>query len=274
MISRKVMGFLTAVVALLLSQCAPQPAARSNSAPQQVELTVFAAGSLTEAFTELGTLFETQHPGVKVTFNFANSSTLLQQISQGAPADVFASAAASFMDKAVAQGLIAPDHVRIFARNRLAVILPKDNPANVQSLSQLTQPGLKLVLGAKEGPMGTYVEEFLNKASASQAFPPDFKEKVYANVVSYESTVKGVVNKVALKEADAGIVFLTDAQSAADKLQILAIPDNLNVAAVYPIAPLKASPNLAMAEKFVQFVLSEEGQTVLARYGFLPPNDD
>lgn len=255
---------------LVLAQCAPQPAATRAAPPQQTELIVFAAGSLTESFTELGALFEERNPGVKVTLNFANSSTLLQQISQGAPADVFASAALSFMEKAVEQDLIAKDEVRWFVRNRLAVILPKDNPAGVQTLSQLAQPGLKLVLGAKEGPQGIYVEEFLSKAGASSEFSPDFKEKVYANVVSYESTVKGVVNKVALKEADAGIVFFSDAQSAADKLTFITIPDAINAEAVYPIAPVKASSNRALAEEFVRFVLSEEGQAVLERYGFLP----
>lgn len=269
--TRKVMMMLLVVLSLPLAQCAPQPAASPTPAAQQTELIVFAAGSLTESFTELGQIFEERNPQVKVIFNFANSSTLLQQISQGAPADVFASAAVSFMDKAVEQDLAASEQVRLFARNRLAVILPKDNPAAVQSLSQLAQPGLKLVIGAREGPQGIYVEEFLSKASASPEFPPDFKERVYANVVSYESTVKGVVNKVALKEADAGIVFLTDAQSAADKLQFLTIPDAINVEALYPIAPLKASPNPALAEQFVRFVLSDDGQAVQARYGFLPP---
>jgi len=269
--TRKMIVLLFIVLALLLAQCAPQATANPNPVARQTELIVFAAGSLTEAFTELGQIFEERNPGVKVTLNFANASTLLQQISQGAPADVFASAAVSFMDKAVEQDLAASDQVRLFARNRLAVILPKDNPAGVESLAQLAQPGLKLVLGAKEGPMGTYVEKFLTNASSSADFSPDYKEKVYANVVSYESTVKGVVNKVALKEADAGIVFLTDAQSAADKLQFITIPDAINVEAIYPIAPLKASPNAALAEQFVQFVLSDEGQAVLARYGFLPP---
>jgi len=272
--TRKMIVLLFIVLALLLAQCAPQATANPNPAARQTELIVFAAGSLTESFTELGQIFEERNPGVKVTFNFANASTLLQQISQGAPADVFASAAVSFMDKAVEQDLVASDQVRLFARNRLAVILPKDNPAGVESLAQLAQPGLKLVVGAKEGPQGIYVEEFLSKASASPDFSPDFKEKVYANVVSYESTVKGVVNKVALNEADAGIVFLTDAQSAADKLQFITIPDEINAEAVYPIAPLKASPNPALAEQFVQFVLSDEGQAVLASYGFLPPTND
>lgn len=271
---RQITMFVIAVLGLFLAQCAPPPSANPTPAARQTELIVFAAGSLTESFTELGQIFEERNPGVKVTLNFANASTLLQQISQGAPADVFASAAVSFMDRAVEQDLIASEQVRLFARNRLAVILPKENPAGVQELAQLAQPGLKLVVGAKEGPQGIYVEEFLSKASASSDFPPDFKEKVYANVVSYESTVKGVVNKVALGEADAGIVFLTDAQSAAGKLQFIAIPDNINVEAKYPIAPLKASPNLAAAESFVQFVLSDEGQAVLNRYGFLAPEND
>ncbi|MCX7976831.1 MAG: molybdate ABC transporter substrate-binding protein [Bellilinea sp.] len=269
--TRKMVVLFFMVLAMLLAQCASQSTANPQLVARQTELIVFAATSLTESFTELGQIFEERNPGVKVTFNFANASTLLQQISQGAPADVFASAAVSFMDKAVEQDLVASDQVRGFARNRLVVILPGDNPAGIQELSQLTKPGLKLVMGAKEGPQGIYVEEFLSKASASPDFPPDFKEKVYANMVSYESTVKGVVSKVVLNEADAGIVFLTDAQSAADKLQLIPVPDPINVEAVYQIAPLKASHNLGPAERFVQFVLSEEGQKILAHYGFLPP---
>jgi molybdate transport system substrate-binding protein len=254
--TRKMAVLFFMVLAVLLAQCASQSTANPQLVARQTELIVFAATSLTESFTELGQIFEERNPGVKVTFNFANASTLLQQISQGA------------------QDLVASDQVRVFARNRLVVIMPRDNPAGIQELSQLTKPGLKLVMGAKEGPQGIYVEEFLSKASASPDFPPDFKEKVYANMVSYESTVKGVVSKVVLNEADAGLVFLTDAQSAADKLQLIPIPEPVNVEAVYQIAPLKASHNLGPAERFVQFVLSDEGQKILAHYGFLPPKND
>ncbi|WP_322506865.1 molybdate ABC transporter substrate-binding protein [Anaerolinea sp.] len=252
-----------------LSGCGFAP--RSVSDSQMVELVVFAAGSLTEAFTEMGTAFEQRHHGVQITLNFANASTLLQQIAQGASADVFASAAPKFMDEAVAQGLIEKDSVKIFARNRLTVILPKDNPQKITALQDLAKPGVRLILGAKEGPQGVYVDKLLTNASALPEFPPDFKEKVYQNVVSYESTVKAVVNKVMLGEGNAGIVFLTDGISAGDRIQRVSIPEGINVEAAYPIAVLKSSANSKWAQSFVDFVLSAEGQKIMEKYGFLPP---
>lgn len=251
-----------------LMGCSPTAKPLSNS--QSAELVVFAATSLTEPFTEMGQAFEKGHPGVRVTFNFANSNTLLQQIAQGAPADIFASAAPKFINDAVEQGLIEKDVVKVFARNRLVVILPENNPQNITALQDLVKPGVRLILGAKEGPQGVYVEQLLANASASPEFSPDFKEKVYQNVVSYESTVKAVVNKVMLGEGDAGIVFLTDGKSAGDRIQLVKIPDEINAEAVYPIAVLKSSAHSDLAQAFVDFVLSAEGQNILEKYGFLP----
>ena len=236
-------------------------------------LMVFAAGSLTQPFTELGALFEAQHPGVKVNFNSQNSNMLAQQIGQSAPADVFASAAEKFMTTVVdTTGRVNKDDVVIFARNKLVTIYPKNNPANIQTLQDLARPGVKLVIGAKEGPQGIYVENFLTKASQDSAFTPNYKEDVYKNVVSYETTVNGVVTKVSLGEADAGIVFYSDSQgNAVEKVNILEIPDTLNVEARYPIAPIKDSQNFEMAKSFVDFILSPTGQEVLRKYGFLAP---
>jgi molybdate transport system substrate-binding protein len=236
-------------------------------------LMVFAAGSLTQPFTELGALFETQHPGTKVNFNFQNANTLAQQIGQSAPADVFASAAEKYMTTVVdTTGRVNKDDVVIFARNKLAIIYPKNNPANIQTLQDLARPGIKLLMGAKEGPQGIYVENFLTKASQDPAFRPNYKDDVYKNVVSYESTVNGVVTKVSLGEADAGIVFFSDSQgNVVEKVSILEIPDTLNIEARYPIAPIKDSQNLEMAKSFVDFVMSLTGQEVLRKYGFLKP---
>jgi len=235
-------------------------------------LMVFAAGSLAQSFTELGTLFEAQHPGRKVNFNFQNANTLAQQIEQGAPAEVFASAAEKYMTNAVNTGRVNKDDVKIFARNKLVVIYPKNNPANIQTLKDLVKPGIKLVVGAKEGPQGVYVEGFLTNASQDANFSAAYKEDFYKNVVSYESTVNAVVTKVSLGEADAGIVFFSDSQgNAVDKVNILEIPDSLNIEARYPIAPIKDSKNSEMARSFVDFVLSPTGQEVLKKYGFLKP---
>jgi len=236
-------------------------------------LLVFAAGSLTESFTELGQSFEKQL-GTKVELNFANSNTLAEQILQGAPADVFAPAALDFMEKLVEKDRVNAQSVKLFARNQLVVILPKSNPADLHTLQDLAKPGIKLVMGAKKGPQGKYVEAFLSNASASADFGADYKDAVYANVVSYESTAKSVVSKVVLGEADAGIAYITDAASAADKVLTIPIPEALNVIAEYPIAPLKEASNPQLAQQFVDFVLSPEGQQILAKYGFLPPQGE
>lgn len=266
---KKSLLLLLSLLLTLLTGCSASAKSAANSQP--VELVVFAATSLTESFTEIGKTFEQQQPGVQITFNFANASTLLQQIAQGAPADVFASAAPKFVEDAVSQGLIQKETVKIIARNRLVVILPKENPQNIRAFQDLAKPGVRLILGAKEGPQGAYVAQLLINASSSPEYSSDFKEKVYQNVVSYESTVKAVVNKVMLGEGDAGIVFFTDGKSAEDRLQLLTIPDEINVEAVYPIAVLKSSAHGELAQAFVDFVLSAEGQKIMEKYGFLPP---
>lgn len=277
---RRLPKFLVVLLAsaLLQAGCARQTPQTpvddplTNTADVSGSLLVFAAGSLTQPFTELGALFEAQYPGVKIDFNFQNANTLAQQIGQGAPADVFASAAEKFMDDAVQTGRVTRADVAVFARNRLAVILPKDNPADIQALEDLARPGLKLVMGAREGPQGAYVEAFLSAASASPRFGAQYKEAVYLNIVSYESTVNGVVTKLALGEADAGFAFFSDSQgAAAQKVDALEIPVEFNIEARYPLAPLNDSPNPQLAKAFTVFVLSPAGQDVLKKYGFLAP---
>jgi molybdate transport system substrate-binding protein len=150
------------------------------------------------------------------------------------------------------------------------IIYPAANPAGIQALKDLAQPGLKLVLADKSVPVGQYALNFLDKAAADTALGAGYKEGVLQNVVSYEQDVKSVLTKVALGEADAGIVYTTDAASdTAGKTSQLAIPDHLNVVAVYPIAVIKDSPNPALAQDFVTYVLSSEGQAILIKYGFI-----
>lgn len=272
------------VTFLLLAGCISQPGQTSENAipsatrqegkiPDSSTVMVFAASSLSQPFTEIGKLFEAQHPGTVVNFNFQNANDLSLQIGQGAPADVFASAAEKFMTNAISSGRINKEDVQLFARNRLTVILPKDNPAGIKTLQDLTKLGIKIVMGAKEGPQGVYVEQFLSNTEKDPAFPPGYKENVYKNIVSYESTVNGVVTKISLGEADAGFVFFSDSQgSAREKVEALEIPAELNVVAHYPMAPLKDSKNLEMAKSFINFVLSPDGQKVLEKYGFVPVN--
>lgn len=236
----------------------------------QVGITVFAAASLTDAFKEAQTKFQAAHPNVTITYNFAGSDTLATQINQGAPADVFASANTAQMNGVVKGGLIDAASVRTFAHNRLVVIYPKVNPANIQTLQDLARPHLKLDLAAKTVPAGQYALDFLTRASADPAFGADYKDKVLKNVVSYETDVRSVLTKVSLGEADAGIVYTTDAATKAENVKAIAIPDGLNTIAVYPIAPVKSSRHAPVAQQFVDYVLSPDGQAILARYGFLP----
>ena len=268
------------MVAFTMSACAPAalsaqvpaaPVETVNATPTgPVEITVMAAASLTESFTEIGALFEAANPGVKVMFNFAGSQQLAQQIAEGAQADVFASASQKYMDAVVASGQAAPDAQAIFARNRLVVILPADNPAGITALADLGKAGIKLDLAAAEVPVGKYALEFLDKAAGDAAFTPSFKEDVLSNVVSYEDNVKAVLAKVQLGEVDAGIVYTSDVVAGKDQVSTIEIPDALNVIAKYPVAPLSISQQPGLAQAFVELVLSSEGQAVLVKYGFLP----
>ncbi len=165
-------------------------------------LSVFAAASLTEAFRDLGKSFESAHPGVIVSFNFAGSQQLREQLAQGAPGDVFASANTKEMDAAAAASLVAADSVKPFARNKLTVIYPRKGPTRVASLADLGKAGVKLDLADPAVPVGRYTMQMLNRMSQDPAFGADFQAKVLANVVSREDNVKSVLSKVRLGEAD------------------------------------------------------------------------
>lgn len=235
------------------------------------ELIVFAAASLTESFKELGQQFEAAHPGAKVVFNFAGSQQLRAQLEQGAPADVFASANKKEMDAAIKASLVVSGTQQTFARNRLIVIYPKDSPGSVETLADLAKPGLKLVIADKAVPVGQYTLDMLAKMSKDPTYGADFAGKVQKNVVSLEQDVKAVVAKVQLGEADAGVVYSTDASAAGDAVTALQIPDQFNQLATYPIAALEKAPQPELAQQFMDLVLSDQGQQVMQKYGFLPP---
>jgi molybdate transport system substrate-binding protein len=269
----KALSFLLLLVLLLTAGCAPAAATvTQTTAPASIPqtLNVMAGASLNESFTELGKLFETQNPGVKVTFSFAGSQQLAQQLDQGADADVFASASKKYMDAAVTSKRVNPGDARTFAENRLVVITPKDNPAGITALKDLAKAGVKLDLADKAVPVGQYTLDFLDKAITDPGFDAQYKDNVLKNVVSYENNVKAVVTKVALGEVDAGIVYVTDITAdTAAKVGTLDIPDALNTVAAYPIAPISDSKNPELAKAFVALVLSPDGQAILAKYGFI-----
>jgi molybdate transport system substrate-binding protein len=257
---------LSATVLLcgLMAGCSAAPGASARAART---LTVFAAASLSEAFTELGVAFESDNPGIRVRLSFAGSQTLRTQIEEGAPADVFASANGREMDALSGAAFVAPTAVHVFATNQLVVIAPAGNPADLHGLEDLARPGLKLVLAAQDVPVGAYSRQALGQMSG--AFGRDFSGRVLANVVSNEDNVKQVVVKVQLGEADAGIAYASDAV-AVPGLQTIAIPDALNVIGAYPIAPVTSSSHADLAARFIEYVLSPLGQAVLVKWGFGP----
>ncbi len=262
---------LTLLFSLFLAACGSAVTSTPTAAPVAViearTLTVFAAASLTDAFTEIGKNFETTNPGVTVTFNFAGSQALQTQIEQGAPADVFASASKSYMDLLVTDNYVTADVPQNFLTNKLVVILPANNPAGLGKLEDLANPKLKLVIAAEAVPVGKYALQALDLMD--KKFGNGYKDKVLANVVSKEDNVKQVVAKVQLGEADAGIVYTSDAIAAPD-LKTIEIPAELNVIAKYPIAPLTKSANAELAKAFTEYVLSSDGQAVLQKWGFGP----
>jgi molybdate transport system substrate-binding protein len=232
------------------------------------ELTVFAAASLTEPFTEMGKRLEMSHPGLKVVYNFGGSQALRTQLEQGAQADVFVSADAVQMDQAKQSGVVQGESP-IFVKNRLVVIVPKGNPGKVATFRDLAKPGLKLDLANSKVPVGNYSRQAFNKASAE--YGADFEKQTLANVVSEEENVKQVVTKVQLGEADAGIVYVSDVTPKVSKdVHTIAIPDTYNQIASYPIAFTREVKNKAAAEVFMKFMLSPEGQAILKAHNFIP----
>ncbi len=231
------------------------------------EITVFAAASLTDAFNDLKADFETEHPGVTITYNFGGSQQLATQLVEGARADVFASA--NYTQMEVAQdGDVVEGEPRLFSRNRLAIIVPNDNPADISEPPDLAQPGTKLVVAAEAVPVGGYTLEVLGKMSADPEFGEDFRANVEANFVSLEDNVRQVVSKVALGEADAGVVYVTDVTAdVAPQVELVEIPEEFNVIAEYPIAMVQDG-DAELANTFIDYVLSDAGQAILQEYGF------
>ena len=232
----------------------PKASAESTTTTKSAEtgkLTVLAAASLSESFKELGRAFEAKHPGSKVTFSFDASSALATQANNGAPADLFASADQANMKKVTDAGNATGP--KVFAHNKLAIIVAKGNPRKVKSLADFSK--LTFVLCAPEVPCGKYGAEALSKAG------------VKAQPKSLETNVKAVVTKVTTGAADAGIGYVTDAKAAASA-EGIDIPDAQNVIAEYPIAVLKQSANANLAYAFLDYILGPEAQAVLAKYGF------
>lgn len=242
-------------VAILLSLTACGGASGASSSEQQV--TVFAAASLREAFTQIGSDFEAAHPGTKVVFNFGGSSALASQLDQGAPADVVASASLKNMQDVVTAA--GADRPQIFARNVLTIAVPAGNPRRVTSLTDLADPGVKVAVCQPAVPCGVLAGTVFAKAT------------LHVTPVTREADVKAVLTKVTLGEVDAGLVYLTDVRAADAKVTGIPIPPAVSASTEYPIATLTRAANPTLARAFVDAVRSPDGTAVLTAAGFAKP---
>jgi molybdate transport system substrate-binding protein len=266
---RRIVAPLSAlvVVSALLSGCggssasSASPGSASPSASKSASvtgtITVLAASSLQEAFTKLGAQFEAAHPGTKVVFSFGPSSGLAEQIGQGAPADVFASASGKNMDTVVAAGQAS--NPTNFVSNTMEIAVPPKNPAHIAAVADLAKKGVKVALCQAEVPCG---------ATALKVFD---NAKIKVTPVTQEVDVKSTLSKVTLGEVDAGVVYVTDVRAAGDSVKGIEIPADVNASTTYPIAGLTATKNKATAQAFVDYVLSPEGLAALTAAGFSKP---
>jgi molybdate transport system substrate-binding protein len=231
-------------------------------------LTIFAASSLTDAFGELANTFEEQNEGVEVKQSFGASSDLLAQIQQGAPADVFASAAEEEMGTAVKDDLVSGTP-EVFVKNREVIMVPRDNPANIDSLEDMARPNIKLVLAARDVPAADYAVEILGKAN--KEYGSGFEDDVLSNVVSREADVRASVNRVVVGDADATFGYASDyTPDIRNRVKVIPIPPELNIIATYPIASLNDAEDPELARKWVDLVTSKDGQKVLKKWNFEP----
>jgi molybdate transport system substrate-binding protein len=240
-----------------------------NSAAAEQTLVVSAASSLQDAFLEAGKIFESDHPGTRIAFNFASSTQLANQIEQGAPVDVFASADMSILNRLAGNNLITENAV--LARNKLTVIVSKSSSMKIDGLADLAKKGVRIILAGNQVPAGRYARQFLQKADQAGTFGTDYSSHVLANLVSEEPELRMVAMKVAFGEGDAGIVYVSDITGdVGSKVRTITIEDKLNVIAQYGIAIVKSSTQPDTAKAFYSMLLSPKGQAIVAKYGLLP----
>lgn len=247
-----------AAVLPLLASCGESDGATNGANGTGGTITVGAAASLTASFTELGAAFEAANAGTTVTFNFGSSSDVVHGINEGAPTDVFASADMTNVNTLVDGAGVAADPVA-FATNQLEIIVAKGNPKGITGVDDLANPDLLVVACSPEVPIGRYTQQVFDAAGVTVA------------PVSLEENVNGIVTKVTLGEADAGVVYRTDVLAAADEAEGVDIPADVNVQATYPIAVTKDAADPDLAAAFLAYVLSADGQRILRSYGFGAP---
>jgi len=258
-------GCALAVAGMLFAMTACKPAAEAPSEPST--LTVFAAASLTDVFQSIGEVYQQNHPGTEVVFNFGASSALRTQLGEGASADIAAFASEKDMQLLGEDGLADPEMTQVFAENELVVVVFPDSADKVTSLEDLAVPGVKVLIAAEGVPAGDYARQVLENLTAELG--AGYRDGVLTNVVSEEDNVRQVLAKVQLGEADAGWVYRSDAH-AAPELPVIEIPASANVRARYPIAVLLNAPHPDAGEEFLELVRSAEGQRLIEAGGFLP----
>ena len=257
--------FAVVIAALFMSTTA------GLCAEQPKELTVFCAASLTGAFGEIGQMYKNE-TNISVVFNFDGSQVLRTQIENGAYADIFVSANKKQMNLMKNEGFMNNSSITVFTKTKPVIIVPEENPAKIQNISDLAKPGIKIVIGTKDVPIGDYTLQILAKLANDSAFGPEFRKLVMANVVSNDTNVNYITSKVALGEADAGIAYKSDVtKNLAAKITKIEIPDKYNVIAEYPMGILKQSKYPALSQEFMNLVESDKGMVVLEKYGFESP---
>lgn len=238
----------------------------STAAEREDKLVIFAAASLRDTFTAMGNDFKADHPGVELTFNFAGTQELRTQLEHGAAVDVFASADQRHMDELVRASRVTGPVV--FARNEPVIVVSSEASSSVRSLAELPS-ATRIVIGTPEVPIGRYTLQIFDRAQPTLG--ADFRARVEAKVASRELNVRQVLTKVSLGEAQAGIVYRTDALSAQGRVTVVPIPPEINVIAEYPIAIVNGAAHPQLARAWMDFVLSPEGQRTLASAGFAAP---
>lgn len=248
---------------------------KTQPAEEETTLTVFTAASLTGAFSDIRDAYEAENKNVVIDAVFDGSQALRTQIEQGANPDVFVSANKKHMNALKDEGVMDNDSVALFLENSLAVIVPSDNTAGIYNLSDLAEPGVKIVIGTKDVPFGSYTRQILDSMAESTEYGEDYKDAVYANVISEETSVGTVVPKLTLGEADAAFVYKSDIlREYRDRLIQIEIPAEYNVIAQYPLGILADSEQKDAAEDFIEFIRSEKGSSILNDYGFDPITED
>lgn len=251
-------------------EATPEAVVRAAAFPDEGgPLTIFAAASLTDAFGEMKARLEAAHPGLEIAIETAGSQTLVTQLEQGARADVLATANLRWMETAEESGLVDGEPV-VFAHNRLVIVAPEDNPAGIAALDDLAGEGVSLILAGPDVPAGNYAQRTFCDYAATGDAPNGFIGTINGNLVSEETDVRSVLAKIQLGEADAGVVYASDAEAALRSgtlLTVVEFPAGVPVAAEYPIAALSGG-DPALAEAFIAYVMGDEGQAILAEYGF------